>query len=138
MRRRKPLAALVALGLAGVAGFVLWPRPSATRENYDRIKAGMSRAEVEAIFGPPGDYRTTITFHEMDRQDPFGLGLPGESERDYWMTDEVRIRISFDSSGRVVGTNIGRAFSMPEDGTLDNLLWRAKSRWRKLRGEKPL
>jgi hypothetical protein len=53
----------LAVGLAVLAGaLVLWPRPDRiTRENFDRIRKGMSRAEVEAILGPPGDYRTILT-----------------------------------------------------------------------------
>ena len=59
MRRRK-LIALAGLAVLVAAGaFVLWPRPDRiTRANYDRIRMGMSRAEVEAILGPPGDYTT--------------------------------------------------------------------------------
>jgi len=60
MRRRT-----VILGLAGLAvmfavvAVVLRPRPDRiTREDYDRIRPGMTRAEVEAILGPPDDYRT--------------------------------------------------------------------------------
>jgi hypothetical protein len=34
------------------------PRPWVTQESVHRIKSGMSRAEVEAILGPPGDYTT--------------------------------------------------------------------------------
>ena len=54
MRRRKLIAAV---GLVAVGAFVMWPRMDRiTRENFDRISKGMSRAEVEAILGPPGDY----------------------------------------------------------------------------------
>jgi hypothetical protein len=53
------VVAAVLVVLAGVAAFALWPRPGRiTRENYDRISAGMSRAEVEVILGPPGDHTT--------------------------------------------------------------------------------
>jgi hypothetical protein len=62
MRRRKPLVALAGLAVVVAAGVVvLWPRTAPeriTRENYDRIRNGMSRAEVEAILGPPRDYST--------------------------------------------------------------------------------
>jgi SmpA / OmlA family len=59
MRRRILLAALAVLVVAGA--FELWaswrPNPI-TQENYARIQEGMSRAEVEAILGPPADYTT--------------------------------------------------------------------------------
>jgi hypothetical protein len=53
MRRRKLLGAVAGLAvLVAVGVFALWPRTErVTRENFDRIKEGMSRAEVEAIHG---------------------------------------------------------------------------------------
>src|SRR5262245_5172511 len=63
-RRRKVLVALVAVVVAGLAYagwlWLAW-RPShrlINRENFKRIEQGMTRKEVEAILGPPGDYRT--------------------------------------------------------------------------------
>src|ERR1700722_8910984 len=65
MRSRKlrwMLVGLVALIAAGA--FVLWPEnrlDRVTRENYERLHKGMSQADVDAILGPPGDYRTGPT-----------------------------------------------------------------------------
>jgi hypothetical protein len=58
MRRRKPLPVPAGRAVLLAAGaFVLWPRPERiTRENFKRIREGMTQAEVEAILGPPGDY----------------------------------------------------------------------------------
>jgi hypothetical protein len=65
MRRRKlrwVVAAGVALGLACFVALALWPRPDRiTQENCDRITRGMSREEVCALLGPPGDSRTILT-----------------------------------------------------------------------------
>jgi hypothetical protein len=63
MRRRTLLVALAGLAVVVGAGtVVLWPRADRiTLENFDRIKKGMRRAEVEAILGPPGDYTTGPT-----------------------------------------------------------------------------
>jgi hypothetical protein len=64
MRRRKLLVALAGLAVVGAAGaVVLWRRSAhVTRASCDRIRVGMSRAEVEAILGgPPGDYRAGPT-----------------------------------------------------------------------------
>lgn len=60
MRRRNLLIVLAGLTVAAAAvAFVLWPRGERiTAENFRRIKEGMSRAEVEAILGPPDDHST--------------------------------------------------------------------------------
>src|SRR5258708_730719 len=69
--RRWTLLVVLAVGLialVGVAAFVAWPRPDrVTRENFDRIKVGMSRTEVEAILGPQGDYTTGPTNDSIAR-----------------------------------------------------------------------
>lgn len=59
MRKRRLLA------VAGVLSVVAWlallvlalkpADPGVTKANFDRIKVGMSRAEVEEIFGRPAD-----------------------------------------------------------------------------------
>lgn len=41
------VAALLGLGLTGCA------RSKITKENFDKIKLGMTQAEVQAILGPP-------------------------------------------------------------------------------------
>jgi hypothetical protein len=57
------LAVSVLVLLAGTAWPIIFPagNPRLTRQNFDRIKEGMRREEVEAILGPPGDYRTAPT-----------------------------------------------------------------------------
>src|SRR5262245_4420095 len=61
MRKWRVIGALLvpALLLAGIGAFLLWPRASPGRaKNFSRIQLGMSLAEVEAVFGPPGDHTT--------------------------------------------------------------------------------
>jgi hypothetical protein len=54
------MAVLVAVGTLG-----LWPRQDRIpHENFDRIRDGISLAEVEAILGPLGDYRTRPTTYQ--------------------------------------------------------------------------
>ncbi len=45
---------LLMVGMAGLASWLFWPK-SAMREKYDRIRLGMTPAEVKEIMGrPPG------------------------------------------------------------------------------------
>jgi hypothetical protein len=65
MRRRKLLVVLAGLAVVAAAAvaIALWPQPASslmTRQNFDRIRQGMTQAEVEAILGSPGDYRTSL------------------------------------------------------------------------------
>jgi hypothetical protein len=149
-----PLAGLLAL----VASFVLCPIPPSrvTRENYDRIREGMTRAEVEAILGPPGDYRTGRTREASDPLDPpcfdidetafnadayYGLSPGGLWEQAWWFGNEAYIIVVF-KSGVVsdprdipeVGIKGCKSFVRTvklEHGPLDNLRWRTESQWRK-------
>jgi hypothetical protein len=128
------------LVLAGVGAFVLWPRaPRVTRENFDRIKEGMTRAEVEAILGPPGDYSSGPTkwgplqIHEklITKSYPWMSSRPGPdvSRRDSWNEDEALISVSY-FCGDVVVKDFVRCEREPQP-PLDNLLWRARRQWRK-------
>jgi hypothetical protein len=150
MRRRTLLVALVGLAVVVAAGVVvLWPRPPSriTRENYGLIREGMTRAEVEAILGPPGDYRTRLGESELSDQswnpdladygpkiatwltlDDNGRPLAPVSAG-IWISDSIRIDVwTLDDSGRVMGTE---AMARRSAGTLDNLLWRLKRQWRR-------
>ena len=61
-------------------------RPGVTKENFDRIEIGMTRAEVEAILGPPTDMLSPFAGDD----EPIW-----ESDR----ADEAQIR--FDENNRV-------------------------------------
>jgi hypothetical protein len=82
---------LLGLLLACIVGvvlivLVLLPRPGVTKENFDRIQNGMTRAEVEAIFG----------------REPSGVEL-GEFGLGMWETADGRewSRLRFDRNDRV-------------------------------------
>jgi hypothetical protein len=158
MRKRKPLVALAGLAAVAAGAVVLWPRSGdrITRENFDRIREGMSRAEVEAIFGgPPGDYRTVRTENEYyePRSDPENpthaadrlytrtVMLSRDSLRGDWLGNEGLALVFFES-GRVANVSVIEG-PWPEDtyyksfqrtakreyGPLDNFLWRLKRQW---------
>jgi hypothetical protein len=141
VRRRKLLlgslvAALVALAvLAGSGVFVPRPGPNRlTLQNCQRIREGMSRAEVEAILGPPGDYRTGPT--DIDgKVVPLKLVwvgeiLPSDGDIAYWSADEVYERVMFDPAGRVREGGFSPTFR-PTQSPSDNLLWRLRRQWRR-------
>ena len=57
---------IIATGMLGgfvCAGFLvlalLPARPAVTQANFDRLKEGMTRVEVEAIFGGPPKYKSS-------------------------------------------------------------------------------
>src|SRR5262245_14338544 len=113
MRRRTLLVALAGLAVTvPVAAWLLWPgQDEITPENYERIKAGMSRAEVEAILGgPPGDYRTVQTVTECFVVDE--LASRAESDQVFrpdgkqmWFGNKGYICISFESGFVADGTH---------------------------------
>jgi hypothetical protein len=139
-KHRWKLLALAGLALASVMAFALWPRPSrVTRATYDRIKAGMSRAEVEAILGPPGDYSSGPTkwvnprTHEILVTEPWPRmpSHPGPvvSRRDSWHEDEGLISVGY-FCGDAVVKDFVPAEREPQP-PLDNFRWRAKRQWRR-------
>jgi hypothetical protein len=62
VRNRMRLKLVAILVLVAAVMFLLQPRKDrVTRENFDRIRDGMTRTEVQAILGPPGDYASGPT-----------------------------------------------------------------------------
>jgi hypothetical protein len=153
MRRRTLLVVLAGLSVVCVGGVVLLrPREDRiTRANYDRIEVGMSRADVEAILGPPGDYRTGHGETGSDRSDDITWipdpptddadtlanwsGIRGQSPEDArqwagWWNYSFGVIFAIDES-EAVELKLGGPRRMLE-GQLENLLWRAKrqcQRW---------
>jgi hypothetical protein len=98
------------LSVALVAAWLLWPRTAITPENYEKIQAGMTLAEVEAILGGPardetaGPPRTAmIQSVRPDRE---------------WNSDRVSIWVYLDAEGRVREC---RAIPVPAESGLDRL-----------------
>jgi hypothetical protein len=59
MRRRRLLLGaglFLLLELTGLYIWRNWPEPGAMPENFLRLRRGMTRREVEAIFGEPGTF----------------------------------------------------------------------------------
>jgi hypothetical protein len=132
MRRRKLLGTLV-LGLVALVAVVVWPRPDRiTRENFERIKNGMSRVEVEAILGPPEDYSTgpelPVSSRHVTLNRSFEV-IPG-SQYFRWLNDTASVSVYFDQDA--VYSARFRVPILLKQTPLDNLLWRAKRQWRKV------
>jgi hypothetical protein len=132
MRRRLLVLAGLAMIVAGGA-LVLWPRQDPlTRENYEAIRDGMTRAEIEAILGPAGDYSTGPTQRFMSvedaiaqaHQDSFSL----QSRELAWSSNMVMVRVEFDSRGVATAKNIAALVKLKQTFA-ENLLWRAKRQW---------
>ncbi len=127
MRKNRWL--LLGLLLASIAGIVLvvlallLPRPGVTEENFDRIEVGMTRAEVEAIFGGPAT-----------GSNPWVWGnLPKENEWENEASGDAAM-VDFDENNRVIARHWD---PWPDDRTawqklLDRMPWREKPppRWR--------
>jgi hypothetical protein len=85
---------------------------TASLENGGRIFQGMKAAEVEALLGPPGDYRTSPTRSRGELR-IIGAGLWSGSQAvirtDKWITDTLEIQVLFGLSDEAV---LVRAFEL--------------------------
>jgi hypothetical protein len=103
---RKLLVGLLAVGLVlfgAVLSLVLPGRCPVNRAAFERIKEGMTKAEVEAILsGPAGDYRTRPT-QSGDFIEGWGEGMRwiafGGGTGYTWIGNEVLIEVHFDAGG---------------------------------------
>jgi hypothetical protein len=147
MRRRKLLAAAGLATLVAVGAVAMWiGRDRVTLENFSQIKSGMPLAEVEAILGPPGDYRTVPTApasfldllqgtarptqagsdsHFFERQE-FTFDVPNYQ---HWSGNTGDVDVYLNSKG-VALAHFQPAQRLPQSA-LENLVWRARRHWRK-------
>jgi hypothetical protein len=99
------LVALLLTGLAGVLSLLVSSRdkPGVTLANFEKLKAGMTRAEVEELLGgPPGEYGDPRwrTASEID---------PSDESPDVWSRDGWVIVIYFGDDGRLRSKQIHNA-----------------------------
>jgi hypothetical protein len=82
------------------------------REHYDRIKLGMSRAEVEAVLGgPPGDFTTEDVSYKVPDSD---LAIFTVGPYEFWAGNDGDIWVAFDEQGDVRRRDFGGAVSTPK------------------------
>jgi hypothetical protein len=142
MRRRKLRWVVAGLAVLLLAAIMRAPTPQPSRilrKSFNRLADGMSRAEVEAILGPPGDYRTIPTAEFLDDEPidmakmctllPQVLGDPG-ARTELWEGDEVFILVTFSSSSGKVSDCMSCEVKS-KSGLIDTFLWRAKRQWRR-------
>jgi hypothetical protein len=121
MRKNRWL--LLGLLLACIVGVVLVvlallpPTPGITKENFDRIEVGMTRAEVEAILGGPAN-GWAPAWGNMRLENEWVDNASGDAAT-----------VNFDENNRVVGAKHWDGW--PDDRTvwqkiLDRLPWREK------------
>jgi hypothetical protein len=129
----------LAVALLAAAAFAVWPWPDRiTEENFNRIKEGMSRADMEAILGPAGDYTTGPVLggpRESWHRRNFDEDPDSVKQRITWIGDRGWIVALADAEGRPRRLVFSPA-EKGKQGSLDNLLWRAKRQWRKWFPEK--
>jgi hypothetical protein len=144
MRKSMLLGAAMPV-VALIVAVALLARPQAppfSIENFDRIRKGMSLPEVEAILGPPGDYRTGPTVpvdssaRRVNRYPP-GMTAFDWSQGGYssieWESDTAFVHVTLVPPLLFDG-KVASALHMdmkPEQGPLERLLSRAKRQWRK-------
>lgn len=143
MRSRKLRWVLdgLTLALLAVGAFLVWPREDRiTQTNFARIREGMTRADVEAILGPPGEYDTRPTPYWKDWGDShkqvvfdeaeFWRALNALSPTQEWSTDTALIKVLYDRSGTTVAAEYWVMRREPTS-PLDDLLWRVQQTWRR-------
>jgi hypothetical protein len=88
----------------------------------------MTQAEVDAILGPPGDYRTVLT-QDMSRPGLKRVGQPSAYYEwvEVWVVNEGHVHV-FYGHGVVSGYAFFPAVAV-EQTPLANLHWRAKRQW---------
>jgi hypothetical protein len=100
-----PVIIVVALGVLAM----IPPRPGVTKANFDRIEKGMTRAEVERIFGGPATEPNIAVLKDVYRNREqveaiFGREGQGTEWGRYWKADDGAIAAIWFSDDCVTDT----------------------------------
>jgi hypothetical protein len=99
------------------------------RAASERIKEGMTQAQVHAILGPPGDYRTQPPPPDWFRLG-FGVGLVSLSEE--WEGDDGTICVDYDpfpTGDETVKLTTFAEADPYHPGLVDLVCWRLTRLW---------
>jgi hypothetical protein len=112
----------VGLALTGALMPLALPRPPSrvTWANFERVKVGMSREEVEALLGPPGDYRTAPTAVLQ-----LGPLYSPEGKVERWKGDEGWVEVGVDEHAVVTGKKF-QATGKAELSAWGRVKWRLR------------
>ena len=113
MRRRRIIAGLVVLALAGVA-VALWPRgPRPCRATFEQVREGMTYDDVCAtVGGPPGDYSGGTRFGLIDLNGP---------PITIWTAGDSELLVDFGYDGRVAWAEVIEVSDIPRPPLIDRL-----------------
>jgi hypothetical protein len=131
MPRRLAITAIVAVtvffGLTLWQVFYLPGNPRINGDNLHRVHLGMTRAEVEAILGPPGDYSTgPIDVGWYPR--PTHRGVSPSGNQLFWLVDDNDMRAEFNADGKLIRIGLASAVLI-NSRPFDWLKWRLARGW---------
>ncbi len=99
-------------------------------QNFDRIKDGMTLAEVEQLLGPPGDRTTRAEYLDGPHISVAFREDNGPFSKFEWMSDRGYISVTFDASGRAYKKSYMRNDSL-EQNLADEFFWQVNRQWRR-------
>jgi hypothetical protein len=117
-RPRRALFLSLAAVVVGLAlGFwLLWPRPTGvTLENYQKIRHGMTRDEIEALLGEPPFKAETVYCDRPAPDTPCGMICR-------WKSNQMALQVHFDLEGEVLSCGGSPQWSWLET-LLDRFGW---------------
>ena len=101
------LLALPAVLALGLVAWLLWPRTditAITEENAEKIREGITVAEIEAILGGSGRSESTGRFLPAMSNEQFreiAIRFRPAEPHSEWQSNQVRVLVRFDPEGRV-------------------------------------
>jgi hypothetical protein len=148
---RRILVALAVVIAAAV--IILWfvtddPSAELIRENFDRIRLGMSLEEITRLLGPPGDYRTVTNtqndssnFERRDRVRAFSwahdwsgnwskIRISHNPTQVVWRSDNADVSIGINDSGQAQ-EGVYVPMRIPNDTNWDKFVRKVKRQWQR-------
>jgi hypothetical protein len=129
VRRKNLLLGAGLLVLALCAGLASWLRPAdPVRKDFERIQAGMTLTQVEAILGPQGNYGVRAGPGNDRIQTIVAWGDYPDSKGNafcYWRYDSFQIAVVLGFDGRVLHAEYDR-LTRDDDGPLDYFIQRLR------------